>query len=257
MLCRFMINAGLGVPHEYFNPVIMRQIAPRFGLARDIAGLKWRCRGLRDHLPFGKADRATEVDFLTKYLTALIPKRCQGGIFGAKIHYDQYIRVLDNPVGQRLLNGGLFVHIFREDLLEQAVSRNFAYVTGRWGIDKTVTTPPSARTDLLDVTGIDRELETLADEDRGWRVFFAKNGLFPISISCVAPRQGREAGGLSGTNLTDETPRSLGRGDQGIYITAACSRTRVAARSNLRDSLRRPAPRRPHASKIAGIRANH
>ena len=23
MLCRYMINAGLGVPHEYFNPIIM------------------------------------------------------------------------------------------------------------------------------------------------------------------------------------------------------------------------------------------
>ena len=25
MLCRYMINAGLGVPHEYFNPNIMRR----------------------------------------------------------------------------------------------------------------------------------------------------------------------------------------------------------------------------------------
>ena len=42
LLCRYMINAGLGVPHEYFNPIIMRQIAPRFGLGDDVAPLKWR-----------------------------------------------------------------------------------------------------------------------------------------------------------------------------------------------------------------------
>src|SRR5882757_5328907 len=86
MLCRFMINAGLGVPHEYFNPVIMREMAPRLGLGNAIEGLKWRSLSIRDRLPFGKADRAAEVDFLAKYTTGLVPRRCQGGIFAAKIH---------------------------------------------------------------------------------------------------------------------------------------------------------------------------
>lgn len=183
MLCRYMINAGVGVPHEYFNPVIMRQIAPRLGLAREIDGLNWRCRSLRDRLPFGNADRTAEIHFLERYITALVRKRCQRGIFAAKIHFDQFVRVLDNPVGRALLDGGLFVYLFREDLLQQAVSRNFAYVTGRWGIDDTVTTAPAGRSDLLDVKGIDRELETLANEDRGWRVFLARNGLSPVCVS--------------------------------------------------------------------------
>jgi LPS sulfotransferase NodH len=183
MLCRYMINAGLGVPHEYFNPVIMRQIAPRLGLSKSIEGLKWRCPSLRDRLPFGNPDRAAEVDFLAKYVTALIPRRCQRGIFAAKIHFDQYITVLDNAVGRKLLDRGTFIYLFREELLKQAVSRNFSYLTGRWGDDDTVSTAPSAQPDLLAVRGIDRELETLADEDRGWRVFLAKNGLSPMSIS--------------------------------------------------------------------------
>ncbi len=183
MLCRYMINAGLGVPHEYFNPVIMREIAPRLGLGESIEGLRWRCRSLRDRLPFGKADRIAEISFLQKYVAALVPRRCRAGIFAAKIHFDQYIKVLDNPVGRKFLDGGLFIYLFREDLLKQAVSRNYAYVTGRWGIDDTVTTKPAAPAELLKVAGIDRELETLADEDRGWRLFMARNGLSPMSIS--------------------------------------------------------------------------
>ncbi len=182
MLCRYMINAGLGVPHEYFNPVIMRSVAPRLGLGRAVEGLKWRRRTLRDRLPFRKADRDAEMDFLGKYVTALIPRRCQGGVFAAKIHFDDYITILDNPVGWKLLDRGLFIYLFREDLLQQAVSRSFAYVTGRWGIDDTVSTAPAA-SEVLDVAGIDRQLETLADEDRGWRVFLARNGLCPMSIS--------------------------------------------------------------------------
>src|SRR5437762_7245873 len=88
MLCRYMINAGLGVPHEYFNPVIMRDIAPRLGLKKDIKHLKWRARGLRDRLPFVTMERLAEIKFLSKYLKSLIPRRCQYGIFAAKIHFD-------------------------------------------------------------------------------------------------------------------------------------------------------------------------
>jgi LPS sulfotransferase NodH len=183
MLCRYMINAGLGIPHEYFNPVIMREIAPRLGFASEVEGLKWRSPGRRDRLPFGKAPRAAEIRFLEEYIHTLIPRRCQNGIFAAKIHFDQYIRVLNNRIGRKLLDGGLFIYLFREDLLQQTVSRNFAYMTGQWGIDDTVTTAPAAHSNLLDVKSIDRELNTLADEDRGWRVFLAKNGLSPISLS--------------------------------------------------------------------------
>jgi LPS sulfotransferase NodH len=183
MLCRYMINAGLGVPHEYFNPVIMRDIAPRLSLEEDIKNLKWRPRGLRDHLPFGKMERSAEINFLSKYLKALIWRRCQHGIFAAKIHFDQYTKILDNPVGRDFLENGFFIHIFREDLLKQAVSRNFAYITGRWGIDDTVTTVPMPQSDLLDPKGVDRELQTLADEDREWRLFLARNGVGPLTIS--------------------------------------------------------------------------
>src|SRR5437868_7094072 len=134
MLCRYMINAGLGVPHEYFNPVIMRDIAPRLGLQKEVGQLKWRARSLRDRLPFGKFERVAEMQFLSKYLKGLISRRCQRGIFAAKIHFDQYTKVLDNSIGRELLHNGFFIHLFREDLLKQAVSRNFAYITGRWGV---------------------------------------------------------------------------------------------------------------------------
>lgn len=45
LLCRFMINAGLGVPHEYFNPIVIRQMAPRLGFEDSIDGMMWWPRG--------------------------------------------------------------------------------------------------------------------------------------------------------------------------------------------------------------------
>jgi LPS sulfotransferase NodH len=183
MLCRYMVNAGLGVPHEYFNPVIMREIAPRLGLGESIAALKWRPISLRDRLPFRLPDRVAEERVLAAYIARLVPRRCQRGIFAAKIHFDQYFKVLDNPTGRKLLDGALFIHLFREDLLRQTVSRNFSYVTGRWGDDDAVTTAPMPQGDLLTPAGIDREMLILAEEDREWRVLLARNGLAPLTIS--------------------------------------------------------------------------
>jgi len=185
MLCRYMINAGLGVPHEYFNPINMRRIAPRLGLGESAARLDWRARSPWDRIPLTRAaqGRAAEVDFLSNYIPAIVPRRCQGGIFAAKIHFGDFLKVLDNPVGFRLLDGGLFIHLYREDMLAQAVSIHFANLTGRWDIDETVVTAPAAKPDFFDVAAIDRTLGELAEQGRGWRLFLARNGLSPLSVS--------------------------------------------------------------------------
>src|SRR5438270_1426931 len=79
MLCRYMVNADIGVPHEYFNPVIMRAIGPRLGVGTEAKRLQWRPRTLRDRLPLPRPDRASEVGFLARYTHALSLRRCQRG----------------------------------------------------------------------------------------------------------------------------------------------------------------------------------
>ncbi len=184
LLCRHMINAGLGVPHEYFNPIVMRQMAPRLGLAEDLEGLSWWPRGRRDRLLMRRRDEpAAELAFLEKYVAFLTSRRCQAGVFAAKTHFRDFRRTLNNRVGDELLKDGLFIYLYREDLLRQAVSEHFAQLTGRWGIDETVTTEPAACADFFDIAAIDRALNDLADQDRGWRVFMARRGVVPMSIS--------------------------------------------------------------------------
>src|SRR6201996_8890042 len=75
LLCRYMINAGLGVPHEYFNPIIIQQqIAPRLGLGDRANMLKWWPRGRRDRLMLRRKERAAEAEFLKTYLPILIAR---------------------------------------------------------------------------------------------------------------------------------------------------------------------------------------
>src|SRR3974390_1066221 len=73
LLCRHMINAGLGVPHEYFNPIVMRQIAPRLGLEADLDGLTWWPRSKKDRVLMRRRNAPTEERaFLKKYLNSLL-----------------------------------------------------------------------------------------------------------------------------------------------------------------------------------------
>ena len=194
-----MINAGLGIPHEYFNPIVMRQMAPRLGLESDIRELTWLPRvelesdiGELTRWPRRWKDRlllrrrpapAAELAFLRKYLRFLLTRRCQGGIFAAKVHFRDYRKTLVNPIGDELLKDTLFIQLYREDILKQAVSEHFAQLTGQWGLDESVTTTPAANPNFLDPGAVDRAVNDLADQDRGWRVFFARRGIVPMSIS--------------------------------------------------------------------------
>lgn len=183
LLCRYMINAGLGVPHEYFNPIVIQQIAPRLSFGHAARDLNWFPRGRRDRLLLRRAERQHEKEFLAAYIRFLMTRRCQGGVFAAKMHFRDFVRVLDNQPGTDLLQDGLFVYLYREDMLRQAVSEHFAQLTGRWGIDDTVTTPPVSSPNFFDHDAIDRALEDLSEQDRGWRLFMARHGAVPMSIS--------------------------------------------------------------------------
>jgi LPS sulfotransferase NodH len=88
-----------------------------------------------DRIKLRRRERAAELDFLRRYISLLIERRCQGGVFAAKIHFHDFRAVLENIVGRRLLDGGLFVYLYREDMLTQAISERFGQLTGKWGID--------------------------------------------------------------------------------------------------------------------------
>ena len=167
MLCRLMINAGLGLPHEYFNPIHYRIIAPRLEIPR-----------LRGH--FKEEDKP---DLFGRYIDRLLSMRTLNGVFAAKIQFWQFRNFLNNSAGAALFAGAHFIHLYREDVLGQAMSFHSAQVTGRWGFDDSVTTPPNPNGDIADPEGINHALNELLNEDREWRRIFAQNAIKPLSRS--------------------------------------------------------------------------
>jgi LPS sulfotransferase NodH len=162
-----MIHAGLGAPREYFNPGRISKIAARFGIAGVTNGRQLR----------------TDAAAREAYIATLLEHRAANGIFASIVHWGQYAPFLDNPEGDRLLTQGNFVHLYRQDLLAQAISRNIAWQSGRWGTDGTVTTRPAQNPDYFAPDRIAHHLKVLAEEDMNWRLFFARNAISPLVLS--------------------------------------------------------------------------
>ncbi len=167
LLCRAMIHGGIGIPHEYFHWLHAGIIGPRFGIhaLRDGAALQ--------------TDQAAR----RQYIAAILRHRTVSGIFAAKIQWWEHARFLANAEGTALFQGGRFIYLYREGLLDQAISCHVSTQTGRWGFDDTVTTSPPAHPRFLDDRLIRSHIEGIARDDMNWRVFFARNGISPLMIS--------------------------------------------------------------------------
>lgn len=182
MLGRYMINAGLGIPAEYFNRLHIPRIAQRFGVD-GVEDLGWKTKGRVRRFLARQAGRDPKAEFVERYAKQLVRRRTRDGIFAAKLHFHQYWGTLRNPPGWRFLDGGVFVHLYREDLLGQAISYHFSVQTGRWGFDEEVTTPPATNPDFFAPDRISAYADELAREDAGWRAFFACNEISALRVS--------------------------------------------------------------------------
>jgi LPS sulfotransferase NodH/glycosyltransferase involved in cell wall biosynthesis len=167
LLCRGMIHNGIALPHEYFNALHAGPI-----------GRRWGIPGLNDGRNLVSDSKARR-----SYIDALLQRRVVNGTFAAKMHWDQYADYLDNPEGDVLLQNGHFIHLYREDLLAQAVSIHISRQTGRWGLDASVTTPPAEKPNFFDVDMIDGQMRSLAESDANWRIFFSRNDISPLRFS--------------------------------------------------------------------------
>ena len=70
--------------------------------------------------------------------------------------------------------------------MSQAISFHVSLLTGRWGPDDTVATTPSSNPQFFDNDLIASQMNVLAEQDKQWRLFFARNGISPLVLSYEA-----------------------------------------------------------------------
>jgi trehalose 2-sulfotransferase len=179
LVCRAMIHHGIGVPHEYFNGLNASVIGARFGLGTIYSS----------HLAVNGPERRA-------YISALLQRRTVNGIFAAKIQGGQFGQYFKNAMSPTLFEGARFIYLYREDLLAQAISFHVSLLTGRWGPGNEATTAPVANPNFFDHNLIVNRMQIIADQDREWRLFLARNATSPLFLSYEAVRDNL-AGALS------------------------------------------------------------
>jgi len=154
LLCRQMINAGLGIPHEYFRARTIAPLAARFGV--------------------DPKDDAAYIDALEARRTTA------NGVFAAKL---QWWQLTEHPLArERLLErADLIIFLYRRDVIAQAVSWQVSLATGYWSFDTT----PGPR--VADVSLDDPELtlklmRNLVAENRAWEGLLAKLGRRMLAV---------------------------------------------------------------------------
>lgn len=161
-LCRFLMAAGIGIPHEYFHPQFAVDFGARFGIAGDpLAGPN-----------------------VQPYIDALRKNRGQNGVLAINLQYWQLSGFLINPPGDSLFKDAAVVHLFRSDIGNQITSWRMAMNTGVWDYSGRVTADKRLYpADLAErIKQYEEDLKFVAGEDTGFREFFARAGINPLFI---------------------------------------------------------------------------
>jgi LPS sulfotransferase NodH len=163
-LCRYLIAAGIGVPHEYFHPNYSRLLAERWAFT--------------EHPLVEKQ--------LSRYLAALRRRRAQNGVFATKLQFAQFDRYLRNRHGAALFDGATVVHLFRPDVATQYASARAALESGTWDFSQRQTSPPLVR-DRANFNEFFKqaldELNWIVSEDAGFRGLFVLLDIHPIFVT--------------------------------------------------------------------------
>jgi LPS sulfotransferase NodH len=170
-LCRLLVAAGVGVPHEYFNPNYAKRIASRFEFEGE----------------------PLATDCLGRYIDLLRRRRSANGVFAVKMQYWQFDRFLRNTHGGVLFDEAHVVHLFRSDVARQFASWRAARFMGRWDFSARQTTLPVKPGPPEEwVAQALSEIEYLLSEDSGFRRLFILLGIQPLFFTlediCRSPQ---------------------------------------------------------------------
>jgi len=218
-LCRYLLAAGIGVPHEYFNPNYAFRLGERWGFAKS---------------PLQPSE-------LARYIAMLRMRRGQNGVFATKVQFPQFERSLRNEIGRQMFEGATVVHLFRADAVAQYASYRSALETGCWDFSDRGTTKPLTRDPadfqkfLAEALG---ELDSLMGQDAGFRRLFALAGIKPLFVTMTELFEDPE--GVVGRIANDmQLPINAAELQRAISVSAAYASNRLKALGDLSEHLKR------------------
>jgi LPS sulfotransferase NodH len=162
-LCRYLLAAGVGIPHEYLHPQFAAAMSNRWDLPDD---------------PLGP-------EYIDIYLQMLRLQRGRNGVFVLNLQMWQFPPSLYSLTGAKVFNGAQVVHLYQPDVVSQIMSYRAAMHTGVWDFSGRPTLPPrpypATTHENLDL--FESDLNTVLGEDTGFRRLFAMLGISPIFLT--------------------------------------------------------------------------
>ena len=154
LLCRQMINAGLGLPTEYLRHATRTALSER---------------------------RAIEAGDDAAYFDEVEARRTSGiGVFAAKVQWGHYQR--HRGLRERWLDrADLIVFLYRHDLIAQAVSWQVSLATGLWSFDDTPG-PRAADVTLEPSEFTLRLAAILREHNRAWNALIVESGRPALAV---------------------------------------------------------------------------
>lgn len=114
------------------------------------------------------------------FLAAQMRWRMIGGRFAVKIA-TAHLEVLGRAgVLDQCRDTARYVFIERADRLGQAISAEIAWQTGQWSSRVTVEMAPDRL--RFDAGRIAGRIAAFAEDNRGWDIFFGRNGIVPVHV---------------------------------------------------------------------------
>jgi len=151
LLCRLLVNAGLGVPHEYFQQGHMQRLCTR-----------WR------------TGRITVAD----YISLLRARRqSRNGCFGIKIHWNEFAPIAQEAGDHLFTPETTVFHLVRRDLLAQAASLCRSTATGVWDEETGLQTTAPQAFNPNDPEVILQAAQAIAHETAQWQLYLSARGL--------------------------------------------------------------------------------
>ncbi len=148
MLARSLEAAGMGVPAEYLNPLVRRELADRWG---QLA--------------------------LSDYLERVRAIRTVGGYFGVKVHFNHFEPLRSNQPTLDWIGDATWISLTRLDRISQAVSLDLARRTGRWWAGSR------RRFATYDPTAITNRFDEIRKQETGWERFYLDHEIEPLRIT--------------------------------------------------------------------------
>lgn len=163
LLCSLLRSSGVaGAPQSLFRAEDRQDFARDWGIARADGGFDW-------------------ADYLR---AARVAGRGGTPVFAVRLMWET-LRDVEGLLGGATLEQALgplrFVHLFRRDLVAQAVSLHRALHSGVWhlGIEEAAV-PGVPR---YDFTAIDGHVRAAEAANAGWTRWFAARGIVPLRVA--------------------------------------------------------------------------